>query len=326
MEAGAQWLHGTTNTLYEFSRQYNLLSNTEAGEAMGPYLTEDGRVINPEIINEITGAVNSFLEDCCSFNNTLNFPSSVGSYLDKRLEEYLGNRNLEESKLRLVKEIYDWIIRFELIDNSCEDLYELSAKYWGDYEDEGRQDHVSFTSGMSSLVDRLVDLLPGGSLVTSCPVKNIDWAGEKVVISCENGRIIEGDAVIVTVSLGVLKKGKDKLFNPLLPKRISTTVESLGFKSICKIFLVFSEAWWLPEEGFQLLWSCDRSYGDDWTRYMTGFDIVHGQDNVLVGWVGGKGAELVAQVPEEQVGVTCVNLLKKFLKRKDIQEPVKVFR
>ena len=51
-----------------------------------------------------------------------------------------------------------------------------------------------------------------------------------------------------------------------------------------------------------------------------------GQKGVLVGWVGGRGAELVEEVTEQEIGEHCTQLLRQFTRNKHIPLPVRVIR
>lgn len=50
----------------------------------------------------------------------------------------------------------------------------------------------------------------------NCPVQEIDWEGDSVRLCCANGDIHSADAVVLTVSLGVLKV-TTKLQHLILP-------------------------------------------------------------------------------------------------------------
>jgi monoamine oxidase len=55
-----------------------------------------------------------------------------------------------------------------------------------------------------------------------------------VTITCADGEIIQADAVVVTVSLGVLKSG-GITFEPELPDRKKEAVSRLGFGLLNKV-------------------------------------------------------------------------------------------
>ena len=63
-----------------------------------------------------------------------------------------------------------------------------------------------------------------------------------------------------------------------------------------------------------------------WLRDVTGFDVIPALEGVLLGWVGGKGAQLVEEMMEDEIGQHCTELLRKFTHNKDIPLPCHVIR
>ncbi|KAJ9592067.1 hypothetical protein L9F63_001406, partial [Diploptera punctata] len=159
------------------------------------------------------------------------------------------------------------------------------------------------------------------------------WDSPPVMVLCDNGTFYAADHIIVTCSLGCLKQKYKTMFDPQLPDSMIQAIEDMGFATINKIFLSYKKPWWdTGTKGFQLLWSkynlCipSREEKCSWTRDLTGFDVVYGQEAVLVGWVGGKGAELVEELTEEEVGEHCTTLLRQFTRNKNIPLPTRVIR
>lgn len=330
IDLGAQWLHGNQNELWKISDSNKLLSSRTVYEGRGEFLREDGFKCNSFMVQKVGFLIGRILEDCEEFVDATDVPDSVGKYLEEKFGNYLKNSSLSKEEIRLYLELYDWNVRFQVIDNCCDNLYNVSAKFWGRYfcPAADGQAHINYSKGHGSIIDMLVKQLPKDSLLTSQPVTNIDWSmrDNKVKIMCQNSTIVETEAVIVTCSLGVLKSKASKLFTPSLPSEMTEVINAMGFAGICKIFLLFEEKWWDNEEGFQLLWNYDTPYGDDWARYLSGFDPVLDQPHMLLGWVGGRGAELVEGIPEEDIGKKCAEVLRIFAGNPAISNPVRVIR
>ncbi|MEL6673240.1 MAG: NAD(P)/FAD-dependent oxidoreductase [Bacteroidota bacterium] len=72
------------------------------------------------------------------------------------------------------------------------------------------------------------------------PVAKIDYAGEKVVITTENGDLFEADRVIVTVPIKVLQK-EMITFSPALPTAKKEAIDSVFMGDGLKVFMRFSE-------------------------------------------------------------------------------------
>jgi hypothetical protein len=108
-------------------------------------------------------------------------------------------------------------------------------------------------------------------------VRRIRWgAPGPVAISCANGTALEADAVVVTVSLGVLKAQQEALFEPALPVAKADVISRLRIGTVDKLLVDFSagstnagsssggdasgsgggsEASTTPAVSFALLWS-----------------------------------------------------------------------
>jgi hypothetical protein len=57
-----------------------------------------------------------------------------------------------------------------------------------------------------------------------------------------------------------------------------------------------------------------------------GFDVIPELEGVLLGSVGGKGAQLIEDMMEDEIGQHCTNLLRKFTQNKEIPLPCHVIR
>lgn len=74
--------------------------------------------------------------------------------------------------------------------------------------------------------------------VKACPVKR-----NAVVVTARDGRVVEADAAVVTLPLGVLK-ARTVEFVPELPAFKTAAIDRLGFGALDKIALRFTRAFW----------------------------------------------------------------------------------
>ncbi|XP_044259616.1 spermine oxidase-like isoform X2 [Tribolium madens] len=325
LELGAQWIHGKENPLYELARKHDLLSEIRSEEGLGLYIRDNGEIIDEDIVKRVDFEVGRILEECERFVDAADYPKSVGEYMEASFEEYLTKCHDSDDLKEIKWELFDWHVRFQIIDNSCLNLNQLSAKGWGKYVCLDDQAHFNLKCGYSELVNILVDNLPKKSILLSTPVAEIHrstQAFEKNRVICDNGAVITCDHLIITPSLGVLKKLK---ITPRLPQDTFQCIENLGYHGIGKIFLIFDYKWW-DVDGFQFVWRKNSIDENSWLRYITGFDpILHGS-TVLVGWIGGEGVKVMESLSNEEVGIQCMNLFKRFLPNRIIPNPVKVIR
>lgn len=200
-----------------------------------------------------------------------------------------------------------------------------------------------FKTHYGALIESITGELSHDNIRLNSPVTKIEWNDETdvnnsnpITITLENNRIIKTKCAIITCSLGFLKENHHKMFNPMLPKRFITAIQSLGFGMINKVFLDFGEPWWEPNtKGFQFLWKVDTEMCNNnpaknklasWTKDLTGFDIMKDHKAVLLGWVGGKGACIIEKLSEQQIIQDCAELFRYFLKNDNVPEANKCLR
>ncbi|KAB0800703.1 hypothetical protein PPYR_06442 [Photinus pyralis] len=291
-------------------------------EGSGLYIRDDGFVFDSALVNEVNFELRKITLECEKFVNEGSFPTSVGNFIQEKFEAYIERG---ASALEMKKELYDWHIKFLLVDNSCCSLQDLSAKEWGRYITG--PEHVNLKNGYKSLVDLLISMLPTEVFKYNSSVSKVCWSKDKdyARLHCVNGEVYDCDHVIVTLSLGFLKHSPN-FFQPQLPCRLSVTISSMGFYGIAKIFLIYDDKWW-NTNGFQIVWRRNTKLhkSRNWIRYITGFDVVYNQPNVLLGWVSGEGVPAMEELSEADVGKHCTELLEMIL-NKSVPNPSKVIR
>lgn len=264
IEFGAQWIHGENNTFIQYVKKHNLITDAVSHEGEGSFMRNDGFEYPSELIAKVQKVVSNILEECESFyrmDNNINF--SIGEFLKSEFEKFLS-KNVDSNEIELWNEIFDWHVRFQLIDNACISLDDLSAKEWGTYDFDGgtSQSHISFKNGYSSFIDKIASEIPKDKIKLSSKVNKVIWNNNKVHIYCSNNTVYEANHLIITVPLGVLKYSHKEMFKPNLPAKHMSAIESIGFGPIGKIFLQFDEKWWGDKKGFQLTWKKNEKFGN----------------------------------------------------------------
>lgn len=320
IDCGAQFLHGDKSILAHYCLDNNLLSNIQGTDGEGIFLRNDGTIMSDNLVREIDDLLRTVSDDICESRWPLKKHETIGSVMRCKFEEHL--RDIKDSSTRKkMEEIFDWNVRFLLVDNSCHSLDELSANLWGKFKYVGGPEHLLFKSGYSSLTNLLVQNLNEEKVRLATPVETIRWQDSPIIVTTSKGTQIVTDAVIVTCSLGYLKENYCKMFQPRLPNRLNVAIENLGFETINKIFLDFGDLPWWPTnvKGFQLLWHRDdqRSF-PEWTRDITGFDVLPTHPATLIAWVGGRGARIVEDLSECTIAQDCTDLLRHYLRCHDI--------
>lgn len=268
VNAGAQWLHGRENQLFELANKNNLLSQELSKEGLGAYLRNDGMRFSDFLVKKVDFIIGQILEDCEEFSHHpgKTCPSSMGSYLLTEFEKRLSQFETAADKI-LAKQLLDWHIRFQIIDNSCRTIDDVSAKSWGTYSFNGEscQAHINFKQSFYDVIEVLVRDIGSDKLRCDTKVEKVCWGvndyeikarpsnAPKVMVVCENEKIYVAKHVICTFSLGVLKSLKS-MFQPQLPNLHQLAIDSMGFGTIDKIFMQFETPWWGNDKGFQLIY------------------------------------------------------------------------
>lgn len=323
MDAGAQWLHGRYNPLYTIAEKYDLLTEDQSVEGLGAFLYEGGRQIDEFFVKKIDFEFGKVLKECEEFAqieklhklklkpkiNQKNrmYPKSVGHFLREHFQEFIHNEIDNQNDKECATDLFDWHQRFQMIDNSCLSLDQLSAKYWGKYSLNGEscQAHYNFERGFASCVDAILNELadtddgsPDGSIHFNKHVIEIQindnncnqrsfkspnfmnnveekkWKNlASISVKCADGSCYTADHVLVTFPLGILKKTHQQLFKPGLPQRVRTAIDSLGYETINKIFLEFNAPWWNNLDGIQFIYDGKYEENDGDNEVISRFSL-----------------------------------------------------
>lgn len=157
-----------------------------------------------------------------------------------------------------------------------------------------------------------------------------------VLVECEDCEVIPADHVIVTVSLGVLKKQHASFFCPGLPAEKVAAIHRLGIGTTDKIFLEFEEPFWGPEcNSLQFVWEDEAesrtlTYPPElWYRKICGFDVLYPPErygHVLSGWICGEEALVMEKFDDEAVAEICTEMLRQFTGNPNIPKPRRILR
>ena len=99
---------------------------------------------------------------------------------------------------------------------------------------------VVFPGGYRQIIDTLAD---GANVRPRQAVTEVDYSGTGVVVTTAAGATLQAAAVVMTVPLGVLKKGHIS-FLPSLPSRKRSAIARLEMGVLNKTCLLFDEVFW----------------------------------------------------------------------------------
>ena len=237
---------------------------------------------------------------------------------------------LKQADRNLVESVIRWFELYEMIDNSCEDIQSLSMKAYSDWTDFDEGKLIKLKGGWQNVVNKLAEMVGSKSLILNNPVQQIDYSGTSITVKLADKTVIDCDHVILTQSIGCLKRHSVKFTPEIDPKR-ARYVNGIGFGVTNKIFLQFDRPFLLKERGLKLLWmksecSNHNLQVPEWTKYITGFDLVSGSPNILLGWIGGSGALKMEKYSDEDVADACLRLIRIFAPDKPMPRLLSVSR
>lgn len=134
IDCGAQFLHGDKSRLAQYCLNNDLLSNIQGTDGDGIFLRDDGTIINENLIREVDDLVRTVSDDICESRRPLKKQENMGSIMRSRFEDYLHERDDPPAERKMKEEIFDWNVRFLLVDNCCHSLDDLSAVLWGKFK------------------------------------------------------------------------------------------------------------------------------------------------------------------------------------------------
>ncbi|XP_067671269.1 spermine oxidase-like [Haliotis asinina] len=335
VELGANWIHGATlsNSVFTLAAQNNLLNPYVLLDRMEGYCyTSSGHVIDPHLTNRVWTIYQALEQELGGLSRQTKDSHSIPleSWYKNKFENALALfKTQEQEDARAVINCLLNLIQFHN-GGFLEDAdTHLSAQY-----EELPGGEVKLPSGCASILDAVLNTLPKGSVQYNTEVTNIhlDTARPtpKVKVRCRNGRQMMAEHVIVTCSLGFLKRHHGTLFSPPLSSQKVHAIENIGFGIVSKIFLYYKIPFWVQGRGgIKLCWKEHESRPvgkEEWYKKIFGFDEVLNNPGVLVAWLSGDEATYMERLPLQEVANVCSDILKTFLGNPSLPSPTRVCR
>eukprot|EP00696_Hemimastix_kukwesjijk_P014933 gnl/Hemi2/3018_TR1063_c0_g1_i1.p1 gnl/Hemi2/3018_TR1063_c0_g1~~gnl/Hemi2/3018_TR1063_c0_g1_i1.p1 ORF type:complete len:466 (-),score=124.92 gnl/Hemi2/3018_TR1063_c0_g1_i1:191-1588(-) len=255
-QLGAQWIHGSTgpdgapNPILTLIKRLNMTTTETSGDSAIPgepnemaLYDRNGRLAEAEV-KALVDSGWDFIDEVISTPST-DPKVTVQQVLDSSLAS-------PERFNSVAKRRMQWFVDCVYPRDWAEDPDHLPLSVDEGYFDYEGTDHVVDGSFMA-LINKMAE---GASVELSQRVVHVDYTSSKSVrVITEKGRVWEGDAVICTVPLGVLKAGGIR-FNPHLPDAKLASIDKLGFGCLSQVVVEFEKPFW-PEEVAAFMWVDD---------------------------------------------------------------------
>uniref|UniRef100_UPI00358F0DD8 peroxisomal N(1)-acetyl-spermine/spermidine oxidase isoform X2 n=1 Tax=Myxine glutinosa TaxID=7769 RepID=UPI00358F0DD8 len=311
IDLGATWIHGPSpgNAVFRVASAHGLLEDGDdramRQAAVGKAHSKGARPLaywtNLGRTNDVKAeAASSYYEELIEdvqkmFRSDQEVHSkhaglSVGQYIKQQVAKRVADEwsKDDEELLRIKLGTLSMRLKEEASISGANSMDQVDLISFGEYVALPGEDCV-FPRGYSSLVDSLLQRFPRERVLLNKNVQCINWAGmdckdgqSRVRVTCEGGESFFADHVIVTVPLGYLKNHHSTMFEPSLPTSKVEALENLGFGTVNKIFLEFSEPFWNAGlEYVRLVWDDEsplkvkqQQFPLEWERKIQGFQVL----------------------------------------------------
>ncbi|XKL59615.1 hypothetical protein PGB90_000631 [Kerria lacca] len=337
VEFGAQWIHGEEkNAVFEMAASRNFIRPSHLTLDNMLYVRSSSKIVNLKtshiLYNQFklirTNIDKLVLKKC----------KSSGEYFTCRFLEAFEKMNNDEISSDLQKEFLEWCHQFINSYDGTDSWFNSASSSFHEFWECAGNQYIVWEKGgyrtiLSIMMEKCEKITNGNFsknlIIKNTPVKKISMVDNMIHVECDNDTIYLANHVIITVSLGVLKKKYKKLFEEIpLPEEKILAIENLGIGTVNKIFLKFSHQWWPGDiNGIGLLWDpkdkeiyIKQEVG--WVTDVFSFCRIDGVPNVLCGWVTGPSSQIMETLDETVVQTYLWEILKKFLgNHYDIPKP-----
>lgn len=213
---------------------------------------------------------------------------------------------------KLVSRLLRWHIAN--LEYACAaDIDEVSLVHWDQDDPYGfLGEHVLLKHGYGPLVDGLLNGLER-NVKYDCKVQSVDYSAVDgpVQLTVESAfRVAETysyDSVLVTVPLGVLKRGSIR-FEPSLPQDKQEAIERLGFGGLMKVAMEFPQQFWVKHDMFGALRESVSKRGEFY--FFWNLVPCTGRP-VLVGVVAEPSVEAMEGMPDYKIVQEALSVLRR---------------
>ncbi|KAL0034074.1 hypothetical protein WJX79_007286 [Trebouxia sp. C0005] len=307
-------------------------------EADVPLYHDDGQEANTALDQEVEKKWNDLLDECSKYRDAMGEVAdniSLGTALEtlwatmevalpppppkkRAIEEALKDAMApvvaESAEVRKLKrQLLDWHMANLEFANAAV-LRTLSMRSWDQDDPYEIQGSHCFLPGCNlRLVKALAEGLP---ILYNHVVQEVKYDQAGVRVTAGN-TVIAGDAVIVTSSLGVLKRGGIQ-FSPALPERKLGAIKRLGFGVLNKVVMLFEQDFWGGADMFGRLAPSTQERGKFFLFYS--YSGISGGP-LLAALVSGEAAEALEKVPAGEAVAEAMTVLRGIFEPQGISVP-----
>ena len=236
VDMGGAWIHHPVgNPMSAFAEQVGVSrrSGNPLSGLIGFDCSEGRRLSTQEVSASVAMQFEAFPEALDRLRVALGPEASVAD----GIERFVGEAGLAPPAARRARQALHGLVEAEYADRA----EGQSLRWiWNEIEYGGDFFGELPAGGYGSLVKAMAT---GVHLRLGAEVAEVVVSGQDVLVRCSNGTVEDGSHVVVTVPLGVLKRGAPQ-FSPALPPDRLAAITRLGFGRYEKVALRFEQPFW----------------------------------------------------------------------------------
>ena len=288
VDLGASWIHGhLKNPLTDLAEKYRVQTVATNYNSVAGFDGAGQRIDLPELlrIQGLYGKLTAGLD---------RLPDSSTLTVAAAIEHWQNSTDVAEAD-RVSQRL---VARNEIEVEYAADLDELSLTALHTGKEFGGEQLI-FPQGYKEIFTPLAAEL---DIRLNTPVERIDYAAKPVRVFTKGGSI-EAQQVIVTVPLGVLKRGTIA-FTPALPSEKLAAIQRVGMGLLDKVYLRFEKSFWPPSHIFAFLTTTNETWPD-----VFNLEPMCKQP-LLVAFKSGRAARADEQRSDEQLVASLMSQLR----------------
>jgi len=311
-EAGAQWIHGShQNIIKAIADQNHVKCVLDEINACDIYVENKGKLSDksPKL-----KSINESFKNFEKITNDATEGITSKSYVD--MLSYF-KKNIKSDKQS--KKIYESLLYQTQVLDGCNSLKDVSFSGYTQYK-VCPGGNFSVIKGLDDLIAKIASKLPDNWFKLNRKVVRIDWSclneNRYVIVEVLNiltglKEVYKANYVVSTLPLGFLKNNHQSIFKPILPSKKINSIKKLGFGSVAKVILRYSNEF-LKENSTKLYLL--RKDTSDFGYYNVSMTKCFGNDEIFMTlWLSGKDAIKVEEFSEEKLKKIFTKDLQKFI-------------
>lgn len=233
VDLGAAWIHGINgNPAHELAQQQGLELTPTDYDNMVIKNHPDVSPLNSNDVSALTALLNSVVDQGV-------FDSQNTSVQALLAEVPQDNPEINPQHL-------DFVAQVQVEQEFAAPIEELAVYAFEEGQESFSGGDVMFPGGYDQIFNTMVAAL---DIRMEQVVSSIDYSDTQVMVTTADNTIYSADKVVVTVPLGVLKRGAIS-FQPALPQNKRNAIEALGMGVFNKVYLSFPEVFWEADSDF----------------------------------------------------------------------------